>query len=70
MERLLDDLNEARGKTEWKKWQVLSASAKEMSIPVPLRWIRKYPPESNVFPVVRFPETYYSPDLGLVSENE
>jgi len=70
IERLLDDLNEARCKTEWKKWQVLSASAKEMSIPVPLRWIRKYPPENNVFPIVRFPETYYSLDLGLVSEIE
>jgi len=70
IERLLDDLNEARGKIEWKKWQVLSASAKEMSIPVPLRWIRKYPPENNIFPVVRFPETHYSLDLGLVSKIE
>jgi CRISPR-associated endonuclease/helicase Cas3 len=70
MRKLLDDLNKARCKTEWKKWQMLSASAKEMSIPVPLRWIRKYPPENNIFPVARFPDTYYSLDLGLVSENE
>jgi hypothetical protein len=70
MTELLHNLNEARGKMEWKKWQMLFAKAKEMSVPVPIRWIRKHPPESNVFPVVRFPETQYSLDLGLVSKIE
>ena len=70
MTELLHDLSEVRGKTEWKEWQMLSVRAKEMSTPVPVRWIRKYPPENNIFPVVRFPETQYDLDLGLVSKIE
>jgi len=70
MTELLHDINEARGKMEWRDWQRLFTRAKEMSVPVPVRWIRKYAPENNVFPVVRFPKTQYSLDLGLVSEIE
>lgn len=70
MIELLSDLSEARGKTNYRGWSKIFARAKEMSVSIPVRWIGKYPTETNIFPVINVPEAQYDLELGLVSKFE
>ncbi|MEM3514841.1 MAG: CRISPR-associated helicase Cas3' [Candidatus Hadarchaeum sp.] len=71
--QLLEEYEKLRKKTvkiSYERWIKMFAQAKELSVPVPVRWLRESNIEKKIFPIAKIPKANYNSAFGLVKIHE